>query len=602
MKKIIKLLLLIVLVFSVTSSVFAQSVTFKMKRPPLNQLKAADLWSATITNSGEAFTAYLYGSMTNNENGELIANGQTMTFEVKRGTTNFKVSDLPKVPDVNYLSKDPKYKQSFMNTGGAPPGDYKICVELRYANNTVAGEDCFDQKITGGDAPQLISPRNEEELNNDNPIFTWMHMKGPGSNQTYTLRIVEIKDDESPENAMLKNKAFFEKEGISQTLLQYPTSAPKFEEGKKYAWQISIGTINSGVQVFSLITGVHLDAEVDSLKCTGKPCEFTFKITVFNRSNNFFNGIIQTLNVITPSGATIISMSPALTQTLNINTNKVFTGTVKFANCPVVPPVEFEVKILRTGTSTLYPVSGFTPGILNNCCTPPPANMVGWWTFDEATGTIANDISGFNNVGTYVSTPSVINPGKVANALNFTAGKYVTVQNHADVNFGPSENFSIDCWIKNKNSGLRTILDKRENACNNLTASLGYCMFLSNGKLGFQIGNGGAMNNYVASVGNNIADDKWHLVAITFDRGGNCGSTGTLRFYVDGSLVGSPFINVPAGNLITNMNLFIGERQTAFGSNPFEGSIDELEIFKRVLTPAEILAIYNADSAGKCKK
>lgn len=276
MKKIISLFF-VILTFTVTSNSFAQSVTLKMKRPPLNQLKAADLWSATITNSGEAFTAYLYGSMTNNENSELIATGQTVTFEVKRGTTNFKVSDLPSVPDINYLSKDPKYKQSFMNTGGAPPGDYKICVQMRFTDNTVAGEDCFDQKIAGGDAPQLISPRNDEELNNDNPIFTWMHFKA-GSDQTYTLRIVELKGNESPENAMLKNKAFFEKEGITMQMLQYPSTAPKLEEGKKYAWQVSVyqngvSLLKSSVNYFT--NKVSSDKKITpTLTTTSNDCDF----------------------------------------------------------------------------------------------------------------------------------------------------------------------------------------------------------------------------------------------------------------------------------------------------------------------------------------
>ncbi|HEY5123384.1 MAG TPA: hypothetical protein VIK14_06580 [Ignavibacteria bacterium] len=249
MKKVIIYFIAVIILVFTSGSLFAQ-VTFRMKRPPLNQLKSADLWNATIINTGETFTAYLYGSMTNNENSELIATGQTMTFTVKKGTTNFKVSDLPKIPDVSYLAKDPKYKQSFMNTGGAPPGDYKICCELRRTDNTVAGEDCFDQKITGGDAPQLISPRNEEELLMDNPVFTWMHTKAPGSNQTYTLKIVELKESQSPDEAMKRNKAFFEKEGISPTLFQYPASAPKFETGKKYVWLVKIGDLQSTMSIF----------------------------------------------------------------------------------------------------------------------------------------------------------------------------------------------------------------------------------------------------------------------------------------------------------------------------------------------------------------
>lgn len=243
MKKSINYLLLLVFAFCISTSLYAQDdrekpIKIIIKRPPPQRLNQADLWNITIINSGQSFSAYLFGSMTNNENGELIATGQTMTFEVNKGTTNFKVSDLPKVPDVSYLSKDPKYKQSFMNTGGAPPGDYKVCIELRYTNNTVAGDDCFEQKIIGSDAPQLISPKDEEELNISNPVFTWMHMKAPGSEQSYTLKIVELKGDESPENAMLKNKAFFEKEGITQQMFQYPSSAPKFEEEKKYAWGV----------------------------------------------------------------------------------------------------------------------------------------------------------------------------------------------------------------------------------------------------------------------------------------------------------------------------------------------------------------------------
>jgi hypothetical protein len=247
-KTIIYSIAVIILVFT-SGSLFAQ-VTFRMKRPPLNQLKSSDLWNATIINTGETFTAYLYGSMTNNENSELIATGQTMTFTVKKGTTNFKVSDLPKIPDVSYLSRDPKYKQSFMNTGGAPPGDYKICCELRRTDNTVAGEDCFTQKITGGDAPQLIAPRNDEELLMDNPVFTWMHIKALGSNQTYTIKIVELKGNQSPEDAMKRNQAFFEKEGISPTLFQYPASAPKFEAGKKYVWLVKIGDLQSTMSIF----------------------------------------------------------------------------------------------------------------------------------------------------------------------------------------------------------------------------------------------------------------------------------------------------------------------------------------------------------------
>ena len=302
MKKFIIYSIALIILFLSTGSISAQ-VTFRMKRAPLNQLRSADLWNATIINTGEAFTAYIYGSLTNNENSELIATGQTMTFTVKKGTTNFKISDLPKIPDVSYLSKDPKYKKSFMNTGGAPPGDYKICCELRRTDNTVAGEDCFDQKIIGSDPPQLISPRDEEELRIDNPVFTWMHVKAPNSSISYSIKIVELKDNQSPDEAIKRNQAFFEKEGLSQQLFQYPSTASKFEAGKKYAWIVKVGDLQSEnlrdlqstVGIF-IRGGLKTPLVTDSLHTTtSTPC-IDFENTIVHNFVSYFVSSIDIIN------------------------------------------------------------------------------------------------------------------------------------------------------------------------------------------------------------------------------------------------------------------------------------------------------------------
>jgi len=120
-------------------------------------------------------------------------------------------------------------------------------------------------------------------------------------------------------------------------------------------------------------------------------------------------------------------------------------------------------------------------------------------------------------------------------------------------------------------------------------------MYLYKGKIGFQFGNGASLTNYVASGGNTLYDGQWHFVVVTFNRGSACGTTGTLIFYQDGVAVHTQS-NVPAGNLINNVNLFIGERQTPYGSNSFNGDIDELVIFKKVLSPAKISDLYTEGS------
>src|SRR5690606_6677689 len=42
-------------------------------------------------------------------------------------------------------------------------------------------------------------------------------------------------------------------------------------------------------------------------------------------------------------------------------------------------------------------------------------------------------------------------------------------------------------------------------------------------------------------------------------------------------------------------------RQQVFGGLGLPGEVDEIEFFNRVLTPAEITALYDAGTAGKCK-
>ncbi|GBE18461.1 thrombospondin type 3 repeat protein [archaeon BMS3Abin16] len=92
-----------------------------------------------------------------------------------------------------------------------------------------------------------------------------------------------------------------------------------------------------------------------------------------------------------------------------------------------------------------------------------------------------------------------------------------------------------------------------------------------------------------------LSTGTWYFIGQVWD--------GTaLRVYVNGAEDGSISAGAPTTG---DSKFFIGAR-TQNGTDVrtsavMNGLIDEVQIFNRALTPAEILAEYNAGSAGKCK-
>ncbi len=245
-------------------------------------------------------------------------------------------------------------------------------------------------------------------------------------------------------------------------------------------------------------------------------------------------------------------------------------------------------------------------------CTDPPAGLISWWPFDESSGWIAEDIQGGND-GT-LNGPSWM-AGYVAGALDFDGvADHVKVPHHSSLNIGTGD-FSVDLWLRTTDTGLvSTILDKRASSSG---LHYGYHVFLTEGFLSLQLADGG-WTNYVSidmpytidmprmpttinpalktPAHGFVADGQWHLVVITVDRD----LTDGIRWYVDGIEVGKRRNPTGySGNLDNGGALYIGQRFN--GTAHLDGHMDELEFFKRVLSPAEALDLYAAQFAGKCK-
>ena len=226
-----------------------------------------------------------------------------------------------------------------------------------------------------------------------------------------------------------------------------------------------------------------------------------------------------------------------------------------------------------------------TLGLLLANVPPAKADIVGWWKFDEGSGQVAADSSGFGNTG-QLNNPTWIAPGALGPyALHFTATPYgsqfVRVLNALSLQ--PTV-LTVEAWVRRNGSpgAYRYVIAK---GTDGVAAS--YAMYTSSGGLSFYVYNVHAF--YLSpDAGIGIWDGKWHQAVGTFD-----GSV--VRFYVDGAQVGSG-TTVPPGFSIeyglSTTDLLFGS-YNILGSYQFDGDVDDVAVWNRALTQSEIQSLHD---------
>lgn len=220
--------------------------------------------------------------------------------------------------------------------------------------------------------------------------------------------------------------------------------------------------------------------------------------------------------------------------------------------------------------------------------------LVGWWRFNGESGedtAFFKDWSGMENDADCSGTncPAFVS-GKFGNALSFDG-----VDDYIDAGKGENLNIedaiTIEAWINpavaqekcwDEESGNYGIMSKTSDPENSTTWSwqLRYGAPGGGCYLGFQF-NGDPEGNRWVTVDQNLAPGEWYHIAGTFD--GN-----EIYSYLNGNLVETNKISAIKGY---NNKLIIGSDGW---NNYFNGTIDEVRIHRRALSPEEIKASYSA--------
>jgi hypothetical protein len=263
------------------------------------------------------------------------------------------------------------------------------------------------------------------------------------------------------------------------------------------------------------------------------------------------------------------------------------------------------------GSVTIEEIIAAVNNALLGCplsCVEAPSGLVSWWPGD---GNATDSVDG--------------NPGTLQGAVTFVSGKvdetfaldgvsdYVSIGNPSNLRFGATNDFSVDAWVnfaslvspegslsqpcttsgcdmsvvtkmvstspdplRGQNLDGWRLLKQQDN-------HLWFCLGASSN------GCGSGFPTTVRSTTVVVPGTWYHVTGVR--------SSSEIAIYVNGALEDSkllpPYVNTDAPELFIG---FYPQLQSLMN-----GLIDEVHIYHRALTAAEIADIFRADSAGVCK-
>ena len=194
--------------------------------------------------------------------------------------------------------------------------------------------------------------------------------------------------------------------------------------------------------------------------------------------------------------------------------------------------------------------------------------LVAYWPFDEGTGKTAEDVTGNGHDGKFAGAPKWVD-GKFGTALEFDGEEdHVVVAD--DAALAIEENITFMAWF----SPSDVLTSRRLMVKNNSIFVI------------FDFGNKDSIdflvkpdNTFAESTTTDWKVGEWYHFAGTFDGK-------TMKVYVNGKLEGEAANNVPIAP--SDLELWIGGDDFGRPTDFFPGTIDEVRLYEKTLTEAEI--------------
>ena len=383
---------------------------------------------------------------------------------------------------------------------------------------------------------------------------------------------------------------------IGSVISQNPAAGSNLAFGRSVAIVVSLGALVPNV------VGASQTAGTGTLTAAG------VTVGVVTQQND--PSVAGTILNQSPVAGTTVQPGSPVTLTVSLGpalrTVPVVTGLTQAAATTAIQNAGFTLGAVTTAASATIArgnVISSTPSnpaqaapgsavaIVVSSGAPQPAGLVLALGFDEAAGSTAIDSSPSARNGTIREALRV--PGKFGRALSFDGfNDWVTVPDTTASPFDLTTGMTIEAWVNpTMLSGWECILMKERGIVGE--GLLSYALYAHDGAplaLGQPVPSGYVRVNPTATTTDravrgttSLPINTWSHIATTYD-GAN------QRFYVNGVLVGT----TPGTGSITVSNgaIRIGGDASSTGEF-FHGLIDEVRLYNRALSAAEIVTDMN---------
>lgn len=245
-----------------------------------------------------------------------------------------------------------------------------------------------------------------------------------------------------------------------------------------------------------------------------------------------------------------------------------------------VPSVAKIIRLTQSAspnpTPTVSPSSSPSPSPTVTPTPMPNGNLVAAYNFNETSGTIVSDRTNKGHTGTITGPATFTTAGKYDGGLAFNGiSNYVTVNDAVDLRL--TNSMTLEAWIKPTTiTSWRTVIFKEA------AGWLSYALYgnTDRDKPSVEINTGTTGIDTLGSW--QLPINSWTHLTASYDGI-------TLKMYVNGTLATQRAVS---GSIITSTGVLRIGGNTIWGEY-FEGVIDDVRLYNRVLTPAEIITDMN---------